>query len=69
MANGHIINLTRPAKICIDTGRLAIKFTDGTPDAFVSLDDVAMLILGDRNTTITQQLIAELAQRGGAQFS
>ena len=66
MANGHIINLTRPAKVCIDTGRLAIKFTDGTPDAFVSLDDVAMLILGDRNITITQQLIAELAQRGGA---
>ncbi len=66
MANGHIINLTRPAKVCIDTGRLAIRFADGTPDAFVSLDDIAMLILGDRNITITQQLIAELAQRGGA---
>lgn len=66
MANGHIINLTRPAKVCIDTGRLAIKFADGTPDAFVALDDIAMIILGDRNITITQQLIAELAQRGGA---
>ena len=66
MANGHIINLTRPAKVCIDTGRLAIKFADKSPDVYVSLDDIAMLILGDRNITITQQLIAELASRGGA---